>query len=174
MGTHKLSENNINQRLTNCISGKKVMRNVWLDQKKIIYYELLKPNQTEMQIFIHNDWLDWVKLYRKNGLSGKGKWKVILLHDNARQHVAKTTGEKIEVLGWEVLPRPAYSPDLAPSDYYLFWSMQHFFKEKSRPKRIPIPLAITSPHIAQRVPERAKKATEYLKSSNWANWAKIW
>ena len=107
------------------------MRSVWLDQKETIYYELLKPNQTEMQIFIHNDWLDWVKLYRKNGLSGKGKWKVILLHDNARQHVAKTTGEKIEVLGWEVLPRPAYSPDLAPSDYYLFWSMQHFFKGKS-------------------------------------------
>ena len=28
-------------------------------------------------------------------------------------------------LNWEVLPHPPYSPDIAPSDYYLFWSMTH-------------------------------------------------
>ena len=31
----------------------------------------------------------------------------------------------LETLNWEVLPYPAYSPDLAPSDYDLFSSMGH-------------------------------------------------
>ena len=33
-----------------------------------------------------------------------------------------------ELDGAEVLPHPAYSPDVAPSDYGLFRSMQHFMK----------------------------------------------
>jgi histone-lysine N-methyltransferase SETMAR len=32
-------------------------------------------------------------------------------YDNAR--------EKIEKMGWEILPHPPYIPDLAPSDYHL-------------------------------------------------------
>lgn len=42
------------------------------------------------------------------------------MHDNARPHTAKDTVDLIEKFGWEVLPHPAYSPDLAPSDYALF------------------------------------------------------
>ncbi|EFN84565.1 hypothetical protein EAI_17548, partial [Harpegnathos saltator] len=26
---------------------------------------------------------------------------------------------------WDLLPYPPYSPDLAPCDYHLFWSMEH-------------------------------------------------
>jgi len=51
--------------------------------------------------------------------------KVILQHDNARPHVAKPVKTYLETLKWEVLPHPPYSPDIAPSDYYLFRSMAH-------------------------------------------------
>jgi histone-lysine N-methyltransferase SETMAR len=56
--------------------------------------------------------------------------KVLLLHDNARPHVAKVVSRKIEQLGWQVLPHPPYSPDLAPTDYHLFRSLSNYLRGK--------------------------------------------
>ena len=36
----------------------------------------------------------------------------------------------LERLDWEMLPRPPYSPDIAPSDYYLFRLMSHALAEE--------------------------------------------
>jgi histone-lysine N-methyltransferase SETMAR len=54
---------------------------------------------------------------KRPGLLTRG---VLLLHDNARPHTARLTRERIDQLGWKLLEHPAYSPDLAPSDYHLF------------------------------------------------------
>ena len=51
--------------------------------------------------------------------------KVILQYDNARPHIAKPVKTYLETLKWEVISHPPYSPDIAPSDYYLFRSMEH-------------------------------------------------
>ena len=53
------------------------------------------------------------------------KKQMILQHDNGRPHVATMTKLTIEELGWDVLPHPPYSPDLAPTDLHLFRFMSN-------------------------------------------------
>jgi histone-lysine N-methyltransferase SETMAR len=45
---------------------------------------------------------------------------VCLLHYNARPHIATVTIGTLEGMHCEVLPHPAYSPDLMLSDFHLF------------------------------------------------------
>ncbi|KAG5325494.1 MOS1T transposase, partial [Pseudoatta argentina] len=56
--------------------------------------------------------------------------KAILLHDNARPHVANPVKTYLETLKWEVLPHPPDSPDIAPSDCRLFRSLAHSLCEQ--------------------------------------------
>jgi len=55
---------------------------------------------------------------KRSFTTGQGRRKVILLHDNARSHIAKATRD--QSLRCELFPHAEYSPDMAPSDYYLF------------------------------------------------------
>ena len=43
-----------------------------------------------------------------------------LQQDNARVHTCNIAMDAVERNGYELIPHPAYSPDLAPSDYFLF------------------------------------------------------
>ena len=53
--------------------------------------------------------------------------KHIIFHqDNARSHVSLTTRQKLLQLDWEVLIHLPYSPDISPSDFHLFRSLQNF------------------------------------------------
>jgi histone-lysine N-methyltransferase SETMAR len=50
---------------------------------------------------------------------------VLFIQDNARPHTAKLTKSKLRNLKWEVLKHPPCSPDMSPSDFHLFRSMQN-------------------------------------------------
>ena len=45
---------------------------------------------------------------------------VLLLHDNAPVHMSAKSQAAIQRCGFQQLNHPPYSPDLAPSDYFLF------------------------------------------------------
>ena len=58
--------------------------------------------------------------------------KRIIFHpDNTRTRVSLMTRQKLLQLGWEVLTHPPYSPDIAPSDFHLFWSLQNSLSGKN-------------------------------------------
>ena len=54
----------------------------------------------------------------------------ILLHDNARPHTEKITQLKILELNLETIDHPSYSPELTPTDNYLFRNLDNFLKGK--------------------------------------------
>jgi len=100
---------------------------VWWNFEGIVHFELV-PNGRAINAELYCQQLervyDKLKEVYPTLVSRK---RALFQQDNAKPHTAKKTKKKFEELdGVEVLPHPAYSPDIAPSDYGLFRSMQHF------------------------------------------------
>ena len=95
-------------------------------QKGVLYYELLKPGES-----INGERYRWQLIRLKRAISEKRPEyttrheAIIFHHENARPHVAIPVKNYLENSGWEVLPHPPYSLNLAPSNYHLFRSMQN-------------------------------------------------
>lgn len=107
------------------IHCQKVMLCIWWDQKGVVYYELLEPNQTVTADRYQRQLGNLARaLAEKRPAIARKNYKVLFHDNNARPHRARTAQNKVEHLGWDRIDQPAYSPDLAPSDYYLFRSMQ--------------------------------------------------
>lgn len=101
---------------------KKMMMCVWWDVCGVIMMELL-PSNTTVNKELYCEQLD--RLSTKIKELRPQIDRVRYQHDNAPAHRARMTSEKLASLGWELLPHPPYSPDLAPSDYHLFRSLQN-------------------------------------------------
>lgn len=106
---------------------KKIMLCVWWCSKGIVHHEFL-PQNTTVTAEVYCEQLERVKyaLARKF----PNLTRVKFLHDNARPHVARITVQKLSEFGWEILPHPPYSPDLAPTDFHLFLSLQNNMRGK--------------------------------------------
>ena len=98
---------------------------IWWDWKGVLYYELLPENQM-INSNKYCSQLDQLKAALDEKCPELVNRKRIIFHqDNARPHVSLMNRQKLLQLGWEVLIHLLYSPDIAPSDFHLFWSLQN-------------------------------------------------
>jgi [histone H3]-lysine36 N-dimethyltransferase SETMAR len=104
-------------------SAGKVMATMFWDMKGLLLVEYQEHGRT-VTAASYCSLLERLKAAIKNKRPGLLTRGVLLLHDNARPHTARLTLEAINNLGFELLPHPPYSPDLAPSDYHLFGPMK--------------------------------------------------
>jgi [histone H3]-lysine36 N-dimethyltransferase SETMAR len=97
------------------LSAGKVMTSVFWDFKGVIMVDYLARGETINTayycILLRKIKEKYPRLFRKN---------VLFHQDNARLHTSVESMAQIRDNGFELGPYPAYSPDLAPSDFQLF------------------------------------------------------
>ena len=105
-------------------SAGKVMASVFWDFRVVIHIDYLSKGHKINAAYYQKAFRDvHAAIKRKRpGLITRG---VIFQQDNARPHTAQSTMAVISQLGWEVIPHPPYSPDLAPSDFHLFGRLKN-------------------------------------------------
>uniref|UniRef100_D3TLF6 Mariner transposase n=1 Tax=Glossina morsitans morsitans TaxID=37546 RepID=D3TLF6_GLOMM len=105
---------------------RKILLCVWWDWQGILHHEILPPGST-IDPDLYCQQLERLYLAIQKKRPELVSSKVIAYQaDNSRPpHTSLTTRQKLREFGWEVLMHPPYSPDLAPSDYHLFWSLQN-------------------------------------------------
>lgn len=108
---------------------KKMMISVWWNFEGVLHFEII-PDGKSVNATLYATQLQKVHdILAQRYPALINRKGVVLQRDNARSHTGKIAAQKIkELADIEVLPHPACSPDLAPSDYYLFRAMAHFLR----------------------------------------------
>ena len=70
--------------------------------------------------------LDQLRTAIREKCRGKLSKGILLQQDNAKVHTCKIAIDAVERNGYELIPQPADSPDLAPSDYFLFPNLKKY------------------------------------------------
>lgn len=110
----------------------KVMVTVFWDCEGIILVDYLQQGATiNADRYIQS--LDLLHKELVKSRPGKLHARILLQHDNARPHTARRTLDAIRQKNWEILPHPPYSPDLAPSDFFLFGPMKDSLRGQKFP-----------------------------------------
>ena len=112
-------------------SADKVMATVFWDAKGVIMLDFLPKRSTITGVYYANllDQLRTAKCEKRRGKLSKG---VLLQQDNASVHTCEVAMDAVEQNGYELIPHPAYSPDLAPSDFFLFPNLKKVIRDLHR------------------------------------------
>lgn len=108
---------------------KKIMATVFWDAEGIIHIDYLETQKTITGAY-YADLLRQLRDSIKAKRRGKLSAGVLLLHDNASSHTSHLAKAAVHQCGFEELPHPPYSPDLAPSDFHLFPKLKEHLRGK--------------------------------------------
>ena len=108
-------------------SAVKVILTVFWDTEGTIMCDFLPTNKT-----MNGEYYSQLLLKLKQELvtkrPGKLRKGVFLLQDNAPSHRSAVSTATADKCAFEILPHPAYSPDIAPSDFFLFPALKKDLK----------------------------------------------
>lgn len=117
------------KNVSKSLTKDKVMAVFFWDCQGVVFWKLIDRGQTitsEVYCGLLGEMKDSIQTNRRRSLDSDNHG-LRLQHDNARPHTARATIEKLQNLNLPCIPHPPYSPDLAPSDFYLFSSLKSHF-----------------------------------------------
>ena len=109
---------------------KRVMVNVWWSAAPLIQYRFLNPRET-------------ITSKKHAQQIGEMHWKLqclqpalvnrkgLILEDSSRLHVTQLMLQRLNELGYKVLPHLLYSPDVLPANYHFFKNRDNFCSENA-------------------------------------------
>ena len=103
-----------------------------LDAKGVIMLDFLPKRITIIGVYYAN-LLDQLRTAISEKRRGKLSKGVLLQKDNARVHTCKVAMDAVERYGYELIQHPAYSPDLAPCDFFLLPNLKEGYPWMSFP-----------------------------------------
>ena len=98
-------------------SAGKVMASILWDSQEVIMIDYLEQGRTINRAYYAGK-LRQLCQETTRKRRGKLTHSVLLLQDNAPAHTSQVAMTAATECGFEILPHPPYSPDLAPSDFY--------------------------------------------------------
>ena len=110
------------------MTKQKFLACVFWDAKGLLLMEILpqgQPLNSEIYCTLLDKLSDALLSKRRRSCSDR-----FFLQDNARPHTAQASMNKLRQLGFQILPHPPYSPDISPSDFYLFHPMKDSIRTK--------------------------------------------
>lgn len=109
------------------IQSKKYMLTVFWNPNGFALIKVLPDDMPFNAEYFINEILQ--ELYEKTStIPNKGDRKVTLHFDNARPHTARKVTQFMEEHHMKKAPQPAYSPDIAPSDFFLFGYLKNMLQ----------------------------------------------
>ena len=96
-----------------------LLATVFWDAQGVIMLDFLAKKSTITGAYYAN-LLDQLRTAIREKRRGKLFKGILLQQENARVHTCKIAMDGVERNGYELIPQTVYSPDFAPSDYFLF------------------------------------------------------